>query len=263
MLSLLKNKVIGLLELPLLLHLFFEPRTVVDGAEDKNHGVLHVVNDLDALKILNILRPAVRQIHEPVLGGGLWRTCILFIVRTLRLNKRVVVFAVPVRHYLREILLQVDFFEHQFVQLERVEKDVQAPLINAIHDEYLLLSLRALGTLHVAFVVQVFWIGALFAAPFLGRLIANQNHLLHANLRLLVPVEDEVLYLAAPLFKVAHRTYLAQLFLDVFSLSCIFINLLLGRLRIAPRHSSLVVGLRDGEASLLQELLIVPLIFQS
>ena len=127
-------------------------------------------------------------------------------------------------------MLQVDFFEYQFVQLERVEEDVQAPLVDAIHDEYLLLSLCALRSLHVASLGEEFWIGALFAAPLLGRLIANQNHLLHANLRLLVPVENEVLYLAAPLFKVAHGTYLAQLFLDLFSLSCIFINLLQVRL---------------------------------
>ena len=80
MLSFGESKVIGFLELPLLLHLFFEPRAVVDAAEDENHGVLHVVNDLDALDILKILRPAVRQIHEPVLGGGLWRTCVRFIV---------------------------------------------------------------------------------------------------------------------------------------------------------------------------------------
>ena len=138
-----ESKVIDFLELPFLSHLFFKPRAVVGGAEDENHGVLHVVNDLDALELLNVLRPAISQIHEPVLG--LWLSSVLLtallILRSLRarLDKRIVVFAVHVWHYLCKYLLQVDFFEHLLVQLKSAEKDVQAPLIDAVHDKDLLL----------------------------------------------------------------------------------------------------------------------------
>ena len=117
-----RGVVIDWLELPVFLHLLHEPFTVVAGAEDKDHGVLHVVDYLCAFECLNIFAPSVRQVHEPVLCVWLsffllFSTLVFVDVRRVRriissLHEEIVVFAVHIRHYFCDILLQVHFCEH-------------------------------------------------------------------------------------------------------------------------------------------------------